>query len=293
MIDLAIAYRIYPRVSKTPAAWADDKLKLSTFCLRSFKQALGSLRIKMWVLLDGCPESYEELFRRFFTDEELVILNLDGVGNQQTFAMQIDLLTRQTESDLVYFAEDDYFYLPDALVEMVDFARRNESADFVTPYDHSGNYDSPLAKERHLLTPFGVRHWRTSTATCLTFLAKRQPLLRTRSIFMTYTRRNDDGSIWMSITQSAGLFDLAVYASNATMFKLWLKAWFWGWRRILFGRREKLWGPVPSVATHLEATCLAPVVDWNAAFRRAERELAASRGGLEERSAAVPGCNAE
>ncbi len=46
MIDLAIAYRIYPGVSKTPAAWANDKFKLSTYSIRSFKQALGSLRIK-------------------------------------------------------------------------------------------------------------------------------------------------------------------------------------------------------------------------------------------------------
>lgn len=289
MLDLAIAYRIYPRVSKTPAAWADDKFKLSSFCLQTFKEALGSLRIKMWVLLDGCPGEYEDLFRRYFKDDELVIIKLDGIGNLPTFSMQIDLLAGQTEADLVYFAEDDYVYLPNALVEMVEFARNTESADFVTAYDHSGNYDLPLADERHWIKPFGGRHWRTSTATCLTFLAKRESLLRTRSLFKTYQSRNEDGSIWMALTQKLGLFNLRVYARNSMMFKLWLKAWFWGFRQILLGGTCRLWGPIPSLATHLESTCLAPVIDWDAEFRRAEEESTASLHNLETDSVAGDG----
>jgi hypothetical protein len=289
MIDLAIAYRIYPRVSKAPAVWADDKFKLSAFSLHSFKQALGSLRVKMWVLLDGCPAAYEDLFRRYFNDDELIILRLEGIGNLPTFSMQVDLLSNQHDADLVYFAEDDYLYLPNALVEMVDFARNNGSADFVTPYDHSGNYDLPLVRERHWIVPFGHRHWRTSTATCLTFLAKKQSLLSTRSLFKTYLNRNDDGSIWMAITQKTGLFNFRVYAQDSVMLKLWLKAWFWGYRQILFGRSYKLWSPVPSLSTHLESTCLAPVIDWNVEFHRAEQEAAACCGGPEGVAIAKPG----
>jgi hypothetical protein len=273
MIDLAIAYRVYPGVSKTPAAWSDDKFKLFAYCLSSFKQSLGSLRVKIWVLLDGCPPSYEAFFRESFSDEELVILNLDRIGNHATFAMQLDLLSQQTEANLVYFAEDDYIYAPDALVAMVEFARANPDADFVTAYDHSGNYDLPLKGERHRIRPFGGRHWRTSTATCLTFLATRASLLRTRRTFATYAKRNEDGSLWMSITQKLGLFNLPVYGSTLFMFKLWLKAWYWGWNQIFFGGFHRLWSPVPSLATHLESTCLAPAIDWNREFRRVEQEF--------------------
>jgi hypothetical protein len=46
MIDLAIAYWIYPGVSKVSAVFADDKLTLSTLCLQSFKKALGPLKVK-------------------------------------------------------------------------------------------------------------------------------------------------------------------------------------------------------------------------------------------------------
>lgn len=53
---------------------------------------------------------YEDLFRRYFKDDELVIIKLDGVGNLSTFSMQIDVLAGQTEVDLVYFAEDNYLW---------------------------------------------------------------------------------------------------------------------------------------------------------------------------------------
>ena len=280
MIDLAIAYRVYPGVSRTPAAWHDDKFKLSTYCLSSFKQSLGSLRVKVWALLDGCPPNYEALFRQHFNSDELIVLNLDRIGNQATFSMQLDLLSQQTEAELVYFAEDDYVYAPDALVKLVQFARANPDANFVTAYDHSGNYDLPLHRERHRIRPFGDRHWRTSTATCLTFLANRSSLVRARGTFATYARRNDDGSLWMSITQKLGLFNLPVYGPDRIMFKLWLKAWFWGWRQIVFGGALRLWGPIPSLATHLESTCLAPTIDWDREFRRVEREFFDRRPSL-------------
>jgi hypothetical protein len=55
MIDLAVAYRIYPRVSKSHAFFSADKFRLSKMCLDSFRGALGGLRVKVWALLDGCP----------------------------------------------------------------------------------------------------------------------------------------------------------------------------------------------------------------------------------------------
>ena len=45
-------------------------------------------------------------------------------------------------------------------------------------------------------------------------------------------------------------------------------AWYFNWRQILFGQRYSLWIPVPSLATHMVATLLAPYVDWKQEFRR-------------------------
>jgi hypothetical protein len=284
MIDLAIAYRIYPGISKIPAVFSDDKLKLSILCLESFKKALGGLRIKMWVLLDGCPPVYEDLFRTYFTNEELEFLYLEKIGNLPTFSMQIDILAKQTLADLVYFAEDDYFYLPRAIEKMVAFARNNSDADFITPYDHPGNYDPFLSTEGHLIRPFGDHHWRTATATCLTFLAKRDALIRTREVFDTYHKKNTDGSLWLSLTQKGRLLNLNLHWRDPDKFRHWLKAWFWGYKQILFGKRHRLWHAIPSLATHIESPCLAPVIDWYAAFEEPQKTALAMASQLTQES---------
>jgi hypothetical protein len=272
MLDLAIAYRIYPGVSKTPAVFADDKLKLSTLCLLSFKRGLGPLKFKMWALLDGCPPVYEQLFRSCFEPENLEIIKLDKIGNLPTFMMQTDILCRQTEAEFVYYAEDDYFYLPDALVRIIAFARNNVDADFVTPYDHPGNYNASNGIEPHLIRPFDNLHWRTSSASCLTFLARRQALIETRSIFDSYGKKNDDGSLWLSLTQKSRLLNPRVHFKTRERRRLWLKAWFWGYRQILFKHKRRLWHAVPSLATHIESPCLAPSVNWHAAFEDTKDE---------------------
>jgi hypothetical protein len=266
MIDLAIAYRIYPGVSKNPAFFSTDKLRLSEMCLRSFKAGLGELKVKIWAILDGCPPEYEELFRGIFHSDELEILSLNKIGNLATFSLQIDLLTNQTEAPFVYFAEDDYFYLPNALEKMVAFMRENKDVDFVTPYDHPDSYYTSSRFERHLVRPFGDRYWRTASSTCLTFLTSRQTLLRTRSTFKTYSRGNWDCPLWLSLTQKYELANPRIHWHNLFRFALWGQTLRWGYRTLLFGRRYRLWVPLPTLATHMESPCLSPLVDWQSLF---------------------------
>src|SRR5437899_10104486 len=126
--DIAIVYRIYPGVSKSPVVFPDDKYRLSELCLSSFRASLGSLNVKMWVLLDACPDSYASLFRKYFNEQELELIRLDGIGNARTFWKQIDILSRQETSEYVYFAEDDYFYLPGQFPAMLTFLKENADA---------------------------------------------------------------------------------------------------------------------------------------------------------------------
>jgi hypothetical protein len=90
----------------------------------------------------------------------------------------------------LYFAEDDYFYFPDALEKLVAFMRENRDADFVTPYDHPDGYDTSSRLENHLVKPFGDRYWRTASSACLTFLTAWENLVRTKSIIETYSQGN-------------------------------------------------------------------------------------------------------
>lgn len=267
LYDIAIAYRIYPQVAKPGLGLpsSDDKLRLSEICLRSFKESLNGLRVKLWVLLDGCPRGYAELFQKYFAAEDLVLIPLPGVGNLFTFEKQIDILLNQNDSDLVYFAEDDYFYLPTAFSGMAEFLRAYSDVDFISPYDHLDCYTLDIHHHPKWIRVHAARHWRTAASTCLTFLTRKQTLVGTEANFRTYCRRNFDCSLWLSMTKYS-VFDpvktLRFAFQQPWLAKIIAKAWIYGWAQILFGRKVKLWVPVPGLATHLDTQALSPTIDW-------------------------------
>ncbi len=270
--DLAVAYRIYPKVSKPALGlpFSDDKARLAEVCLQSFRRSLGDLRVKLWVLLDGCPPEYAEMFRRCFASEDLELIPLPGIGNYGTFNRQIEILLAQNAAELVYFAEDDYFYLPDQFRLMMDFIRAHSDADFVSPFDHLDCYTMELHRAPTWLRSSQGRHWRTAASTCLTFLTTRRTLAETARVFRTYARKNYDSSLWLALTKERVTQPwswIRLARRQPFTAKILAKAWLFGWSNILFGKRRKLWTPVPSIATHLDAASLAPGVDWPALMR--------------------------
>jgi hypothetical protein len=275
--DIAIAYRIYPKVAKPAQGlpFSEDKFKLSEVCLQSFKKSLGTLRVKVWVLLDGCPNEYADLFKKYFEDHELVLVPLEGVGNQRTFTKQIEILCAQDDSEIVYFAEDDYLYLPGQFSSMIDFVLEHEDANFVSPYDHPDCYTLDLHRQPKWLKVHGGRHWRTAASTCLTFLTKQQTLRKAEPVFRSYERRNYDCSLWLGLTKHR-VFNPVFFArqliQEPLFCKIILKSWIYCWRQILFGRKWQLWIPVPGIATHLDSKALSPNVDWRALMEQASKQ---------------------
>jgi hypothetical protein len=294
--DLAVAYRICPKVSKSFGSlpFSNDKYLLSEICLHSFKQSLGQLRIKMWAVLDGCPPEYEALFKKYFDEErELVIVTMNSVGNRATFGRQIDILVNQQASEFVYFAEDDYLYLPDSFPLLVEFMRAHSDVDFVTPYDHPDCYSLEIHNFPKFLRVFCDHHWRTAASTCLTFLTRREVLRKHEAVFRSYTRRNGDCSLWLSLTKY-GLYNpgkVLRYAYRDTMLaKIIAKAWLFCWPQILFGPRRRLWVPVPGIATHLASGLLSPGIDWITLLREQGGRIEAARAGEGTAGSLAGGC---
>lgn len=274
--DLAVAYRIYPKMAKPALGlpFSEDKYRLAEACLRSFRRSLGTLRAKVWVLLDGCPPEYEDLFRKYFTEKDLILMPLPGVGNHQTFLKQIEILAGQEDAEFVYFAEDDYFYLPDQFHLMTGFMRAFPDVDFISPYDHLDCYTLDLHRKPKWLRVHGDHHWRTAASTCLTFLTSREILRQTQHIFRTYARRNFDCSVWLSLTKESLVrpVDFCRWAVREPLFaKITVRAWMFGWAQILFGKRRRLWTPVPGIATHMDAKALSPTIDWAGLMREEDR----------------------
>ena len=260
--DLAVAYRIYPQVAKPAIGlpFSGDKLELSEICLRSFKQSLGSLKVKLWVLLDRCPNEYTQLFRKYFDDEDLVLISLRNLGNRATFDKQIELLLQQHDSEVVYFAEDDYFYLPGQFSCMIDFLLKHEDVHFISPYDHLDCYKLELHHQPKWLKVHGGRHWRTAASTCLTFLTRKDTLRKTAAIFRSYNRGSCDCSLWLGLTKGrvfSPRFFFGHLRRPPRSSKFIIKAWFYHWYQILFGKKWMLWVPIPGVATHLNVKSFA------------------------------------
>jgi hypothetical protein len=272
--NLAIAYRIYPAISKPAVGlpFSEDKYLLSEVCLRSLKESLGGLRTKIWVLLDGCPPAYEALFRKYFATEELRLMAFDKIGNRATFSKQIEILLEQKEAEFVYFAEDDYFYLPNQFHLMLDFLKANPDAHFVSPYDHLDCYTLDIHAGPKWVRSDGAHHWRTAASTCLTFLTRRETLAKYEPVFRSYVRGNNDCALWLTLTKHRVFNPVAAaryFVRGLFYWKVLTRAWVYGWRQILFGRKLQLWVPIPGIATHLDINALSPNIDWRALMQEA------------------------
>ncbi len=275
--DLSVAYRIYPKISAKPPVFNNNKFKLSELCLKSFIESLGSLKVKIWVLLDNCPLKYEKLFKKYFNEDDLEIIKLKGIGNDNTFALQLKILSEQKDSEIVYFAEDDYFYFKNKFRKMISFLKNNSDVHFVTPYDHLDHYTHFYHDYKSFIKVFANKHWRTIHSTCCTFLTTKSILKKTKKVFEIYLQ---DTTIlltsWACLTKYNvfKIFKIIKYFFNNKIFFIFLyKAWRYGWKQILFGRSWNLWCPIPTIATHMVYNCLPPTFNWENIFKKAIKDF--------------------
>ena len=267
--ELAVCYRIYPRVSGKPIFGFTDKLALVRLNLKSFKSALGGLKVKIWMILDNCPPSYQELATQLFAGTEVTFIGLGGEGNEATFARQIELPANQPAAELVYFAEDDYLYLPSSIEQTVAFMRRHVGVEFATLYDHADNYTKYIHQTRGAEIAEDGHRWRTVASTCLTFMARKSALVETSRVFQTFGHKNSDLGVWLALTKFRAVNPWSFIRSLSDGLFIacsHLLAWRHAWRQLLWGKRRSLWAPKPSLATHMELSGLAPGVDWEKIF---------------------------
>ena len=266
---LVIALRVCPVLAKT--AWGfSDKLELVRASCRSMRRALDLVeeRWKLKIILDGCPPSYRNMISSEFSDSSGVIQFIDtmSIGNQATYSMQIDILLKEYEAEIVYFAEDDYIYAPEAFVAMLDWMRHKE-VDFVTPLDHPDAY---VVKAQGLASSIRIsrfHHWREVDSTCLTFMTKAETLRRFERTFRYFARYGEEGSQWLSFTQRAP-YSIRIIARAVWLFLSRTNCHFGEiaplctWRRhlwaLLFRRRCSLWCPIPSLAVHCSKDSIPP-----------------------------------
>lgn len=237
---------------KNRPGFFDKSVALASF-LRARERVRGDAEILF--LLDG-PFPAEGAARLERVGE---VERHPGRGNGGSYrrALELPAERRWPDGDLVYLAEDDYLYVPEAFERLEDAARGIPEAAYFTLYDHPDRYrrddDADGGRSRVFLA--GGRHWRSVESTCLSFAARTGALRRDLWIHRLGSRGEipEDRTIWRAV-QGLGRFF---------------------WRR----PRRVLVSPLPSLATHLETEHLAPGVDWEAVAASA-REWGEAKGIL-------------
>lgn len=262
---IAIAYRIYPGISKTPAFFSHDKLIMAEVCFASFIHALEGVEFHLWVLFDNCPPEYEAMCLRHCSMESMTFVHYDGIGNARTFEQQILLLEQQQYSHTIMFAEDDYFYLRGTVVHALDCLHSNNDVDFVTLHNHPNYYSLPLHRHTYTYKSVGAHRWKKVNSTCLTFITTQDQLAFVKKVFLTYKKNNYDASMWLAITK-IGVWSLPflVAAIKDPMHKrIFAKVFIFTSFHYFFKPAKQLWAPEPSLNTHMEKKDLAPDIDWH------------------------------
>ena len=262
--DLVIAHRVCPVLSGTAYGFVDKFLMVKS-CAESLMTALPGIKVRLIVILDGCGKEYETLY------PGAEIIRMDRVGNQATFAKQVELLSAVNDAPFVYFSEDDYLYKPESFKAMLEFAARS-GVDFVTPIDHPDRYDGSVSEPLRAEIRVSDRcHWRECGTTCLTFMTRPETVRKCRRVLMAYANGEQDSVTWLGLTKW-GLFSPQVILRSVVALmrrfggrNVWfgqfipLMAW---WRhnfRLFITRRYRLWSPLPSLAFHLSSNTVPPV----------------------------------
>lgn len=272
--ELAIAHRVCPVLAKTAAGF-DDKLKMVEATTASLAAALEGIDAKLTVVLDGCPPEYARLFDDTFAGSRVAYSRVEtpAIGNRATYMKQHAILSADADSArFLYFSEDDYLYRPGAFRAMMDFLAE-PGVDFATPLDHPDRYSRAMPESRRVeIRVSRSCHWRESGTTCCTFMTKSETFRETSDRLAAYSRGSGDGGMWLGLTKdrifspSATIGAALRYLAGRRLtpqgleFSV-LSAWRFHKWKLPFGRRYRLWSPIPTLSVHLCKPSLPPFGD--------------------------------
>jgi hypothetical protein len=166
----------------------------------------------------------------------LEVIQLNNVGNAPSFRFAYQEAAKCPEVDWVYFSEDDYLYLPDAMSKLFHCIE-DVNPDLISLYDHPDRYrDRPehnLTNGKNDIFISRDHHWRTVPSTCMTFAASISVLKENQDLFERWETSDNE------------LFPRLL-----------------GLRGEERPKKYMMVGAIPALATHCESSFLSPCVNW-------------------------------
>jgi hypothetical protein len=197
------------------------------------------------------------------------IFDTKGKGNIESCRF-IYGLARKQDTGYIYFAEDDYLYLGNAFVSMLDALSTMKNADYATLYDHPDRYANIRTEgmKKAMVYVGKYNHWRTASSATMTWGGRAEAF------------RKDWWKFWLfslGVERRDGIFRKIINAvlSLGYLYPNWEQnAWQFvqGIKQFWFAiPKRKLIGSMPSLATHCHSDFMAPLVNWEETSRKAQR----------------------
>jgi hypothetical protein len=197
---------------------------------------------EFFVFADNATEDTLEFLRQNTPNSENHVF-CTTLGNAKSFVYICQYaIEHYNDDDIIYFAEDDYVYVPEASF-VLEEAFTYCGADYVTGYDHPDKYcnvndnmaGNPQVKNGGELTRVLLsknRHWKHTNSTCMTFGVRLKTIKQDFDVIKNHCSGDDPGdySIFCCLIQERG---------------------------------RKLLSPIPALCTHAEQALLAPLIDWS------------------------------
>lgn len=219
------------------------KSQVTLVCLKSLLESCRRIG-RVHVLDDySHKEDVEKIQRLLKQYSEEHIFKAIDVGNNGASMEESFNYARENKFDLIYFCEDDYLHLPQAISSMINFYQNFGKECIIHPTDYVDRYlrDKPYPSLVYL---GGDRHWRTILHTTCTFMINRRILEKYWNVYLKLAQINKG---------EAG-------GEDKTINKIY--------------KKEICVSPIPSLAAHFSPEPEMPhFVDWEGLFNEIKQGL--------------------
>jgi hypothetical protein len=188
------------------------------------------------IIADNVSKETSDMIEKYKSKDHILYVN-KGNG-AATFNIALDEALKMSDSDTVYFLENDYLHKPDSRVIIEEGL--SLGAKFVSLYDHPDKYLSPEkggnpyceggAEDTRVYLTDSV-HWKITNSTTMTFAAQVSTLRKNEKILRHHTS-----------------------GTHPNDFQMFLELRY---------AKELLVTPIPGYATHGETAWLSPLTDWS------------------------------
>jgi hypothetical protein len=202
----------------------------------SLSQCLKNADHEVYLIGDGLRDETVSFLTGVFETEN-VFNSQTRLGSGGSLLAASNMVSDFNEDDIVFFAEDDYLFIPEVfstrLLDFIKFANSEiKTPWFIHPTDYPDQYTRSFNRSYIIQTNSG--YWREVSSTTGTFLCRAKDYMLFKDYFdECYNSQDKDGNLSK-----------------------------------IFGKNALCFSPIPSIGTHLHIGTMPNYIDWETQIKK-------------------------